>query len=1031
MIAFMAKAQRKVAARLALLLTCCTCVFALDPSLNISQYAHTAWKIRDGFVKGTIFSIAQTPDGYLWLGTEFGLVRFDGVRAIAWQPPPGDQVRSMNVRSLLAARDGTLWVGTWDGLASWKDGKFTEYPEVAGHAVGPFLQDENGTVWIAVQEPGSLWTVRGGTARLYETGIFGKGLFALYEDHKGNLWASSQTGLWRLTPGAPERYIFPGPTVEAKALIGDDNGVLVMATATRGGASITGSIEGLKQLVGGEIRSYALPGHARGFRPTCLFRSSDGSLWVGTVQGLLHLHQGSIDNFVAADGLSGEVVRSIFEDREGCVWVSTQNGLDRFREVAVPTISASQGLSNSAVNLVEATPDGSIWIGTADGLNRWEKGRVTVYGRQEGPDQISRVNEGGSNMNANIKDIANSGLRGIPRSLGQDNRGRLWAATGEGVFYFERGRFTRVPGLLGGDIYAIAGDTDGKVWISNVDEGLICSNSVGPVQQIPWTRFGHKSAAAALLPDRLPGRLWLGFHDGGIAYLKDGQPGAYYSVADGLGHGSVNQLQGGSDGAVWAATEGGLSRLKDGQITTLTSKNGLPCDAVHWVMQDSDHSFWLSMPCGLVRIPSHALDVWVSDSKSSVKTTVFDSTDGFRSRASAGSYGPKVTRSMDGKLWFSPLDGVSVIDPHHIPLNKLPPPVEIQQITADGKLCYRNLWHAAAPNLRLPPLVRDLEIDYTALSFVAPEKVRFKYKLEGYDRDWQDAGNRRQAFYDNLSPRNYRFRVMASNNSGVWNETGASLDFAINAAYYQTNLFRALCVAALLTFIWTIYRARVRILEQHRSEITALNERLMRAQEEERMRIAGELHDGVLQQITSLTLRLGTATLKLSPDSEPKAKIRELQKDLVQIGTEIRHLSHELHPVLLQESGLCAALSSYCQEFSKIRGIPVSCDADESVNELSPEAALCLYRIAQEALGNVGKHSRAAQVQVKLQRSDGNVCLSVSDDGVGFNSQQKSGGLGLINMRERVHQLNGIFEFDSEAGRGTRIKATVPFRVAS
>jgi ligand-binding sensor domain-containing protein len=374
MIASMAKARWKQLILLAILLTSCTCAFALDPSLDVSQYAHTAWKIRDGFVRGTIFSIAQTPDSYLWLGTEFGLVRFDWVQAIAWRPSPSEQAPIMNVRSLLVARDGTLWIGKWDGLASWKDGKFAEYPEVAGHAVGPFLQDRKGKIWIALQEPGSIWAVRAGTARLSATGKFGKGLFALYEDHKGNLRVSAQTGLWRWVPGPPEHYTLPGDTIEAKALIGDDNGVLVMATASWGGGAVTGLIKGLKQLVGGKIRSYALPGGARGFRPTCLFRSSDGSSWVGTLQGRLHLHQGTIDKFAVADGLSGEVVKSIFEDREGSVWVSTQNGLDRFREVAVPTISVSQGLSNSAVNLVQATPDGSVWIGTADGLNRWQKG---------------------------------------------------------------------------------------------------------------------------------------------------------------------------------------------------------------------------------------------------------------------------------------------------------------------------------------------------------------------------------------------------------------------------------------------------------------------------------------------------------------------------------------------------------------------------------------------------------------------------------------------------------------------------------
>jgi len=286
--------------------------------------------------------------------------------------------------------------------------------------------------------------------------------------------------------------------------------------------------------------------------------------------------------------------------------------------------------------------------------------------------------------------------------------------------------------------------------------------------------------------------------------------------------------------------------------------------------------------------------------------------------------------------------------------------------------------------------------------------------------------------------------VIASNNSGVWNEQGATLEFSIAPAYYQTNWFRALCGLALLAMFWTVYHLRVNalkrrhtaleqqqaLLERHQAEIRALNEQMIKAQEAERMRISGELHDGVLQQITSVSLRLAKVRYQVPPDSEATATVNGVQQQLIQIGTDIRHLSHELHPALLQESGLPAALSAYCEEFSKVRGLPVSCAADESVQELSPGAALCLYRIAQEALGNAAKYSEARKVDVRLTRSNGTVCLSVSDDGIGCTPDvlRRSGGLGVINMRERVLQLKGTFEFDSTPGRGTRVKAEVPFR---
>jgi len=814
----MRKAHTKAVVCLALLLASSACALALDPSLDISQYAHTAWKVREGFTKGTIFSIAQTPDGYLWLGTESGLARFDGVQAVPWQPPNGEQLPSNFVQDLLVARDGTLWIGTDKGLASWKDEKFMRYPGVAGYHIYALLQDTGGTIWFAAENPGRICAVQAGIAQCYGDGSFGFSVSALYEDHKGNLWVSAQTGLWRWAPGPSERYGLP-EGVQADELLEDDNGALLMTTNKSGRfeGHVNGSMEGLKQLVAGKIRDYILPAIAGQFTPLRLFRSSDGSLWMGTVRGLLHLYKGRIDRFSVADGLSGDLVTSIFEDREGSIWVSTSTGLDRFREFAIPTISVNQGLSIAAADVLQATSDGSIWIATADGLNRWQDGHMTVYGRTNVPKTNGRTDRRTAVANTRVTEVANSGLRNKVYSLGQDDRGRLWAGSREGVFYFDRGRFVRVPGPPSGDIFSIAGDGKGKVWISNFDQGLIYSTTEGAVQRIPWARFRHTYPAVALLPDRLQGGLWLGFVEGGIAYLKDGQVRASYSTADGLGHGEVMDLQLGSDGAVWASTEGGLSRLKEGRITTLTSKNGLPCDAVLWAMEDNDHSFWLSMPCGLVRIAQSELEAWVSDPKLALQTTVFDSSDGVWIFGRHGRHTPYVTKSPDGKIWFSAPDGVSVIDPHHLPFNKLPPPVHVERVIADRK--NYDASSQGSGGLRLPPHVRDLEIDYTALSLVAPAKERFRYQLEGVDSEWEDVGNRRQAFYNNLPPRHYRFRVMACNNNGVWNEEGAALEFAIDPAYYQANWFRALCALAFLALAYGAYRFRVRQLRHQEKKL--------------------------------------------------------------------------------------------------------------------------------------------------------------------------------------------------------------------
>ena len=287
--------------------------------------------------------------------------------------------------------------------------------------------------------------------------------------------------------------------------------------------------------------------------------------------------------------------------------------------------------------------------------------------------------------------------------------------------------------------------------------------------------------------------------------------------------------------------------------------------------------------------------------------------------------------------------------------------------------------------------------------------------------------------YTTLPPGDYVFHVQGANNHGLWNERGARVGIRILPPWWSTSGFRATVVASFLLFLWSVYYLRVQGVERRQAEIRALNDQLIKGQEAERMRIAGELHDGILQQITSLTLRLGKVRREVPPDSQAKATVNDLQEKLIQIGTDIRQISHELHPALLQDAGLPQALSAYCEDFSKVRGLAVSCETDESVRELSPGAALCLYRIAQEALGNAAKYSEAKKVEVRLTRANGRVRLSVTDDGVGCDPSQiaRSGGLGVINMRERMLQLNGTFEFDSAPGRGTTVRVEIPFRPAS
>ena len=1000
-----------------MVLACCSRIFALDPALDVSQYAHTALKIRDGFSKGIINSIAQTPDGYLWLGTEFGLLRFDGVRNVPW-PPPDQPLPSNRILSLLAARDGTLWIGTANGLASWKDGKLTRYSEPAGQFtmfINRLLEDREGTVWAGTLwlPTGRLCAIRKGSVQCYgEDGSLGHGVFGLYEDRKGNLWAGVTDGLWHWKPGPPKFYSLPGEKDGVQGLAEDEEGALLIGTH-----------DGIKRLVNGKIGPYPLPGLVREFGASKLLRDRDGGLWIGTsLAGLVHVHQGKTDVFTSPDGLSGDEVGSLFEDREGDVWVATVNGLDRFRDFAIATFSVKQGLSNAIVTSALAGRDGSVWLGTFGGLNRWADGQFWFFGK--------------SNKR-------NGGLNGQnPQSLFRDNHGRIWVSTSSGVGYLENDRFipmTAVPG--GGFVHSFVEDNTGDLWIANQDLGLIHLLQERQVQQIPWAKLRHGDPAGVLAVDPAQGGLWLGFFQSGVAYFKDGEVRALYTVAEGLGGGRVNQLQVEQDGALWAATEGGLSRLKDGRVATLNSKNGLPCDSVHWVLEDDADAFWLDTACGVVRIARHELDAWAAtvdkdvdkykNAKRTIQVTVFDSSDGVRSHAIAGGYTPHGAKSTDGKLWFAGLDGVSVVDPRHLPFNKLPPPVHIEQITADRKT-YDAAFDAngdAKAHLHLPPLVRDLEIDYTALSLVAPEKMLFRYKLEGHDSDWQDVGNRRQAFYGDLSPGNYRFRVSACNNSGVWNEAGTFLDFSIAPAYYQTTWFRVSCVAAFLALLWALHRLRLRQLAQQ------FNMRL-EARVSERTRIARDLHDTLLQSFHGLLLRFQTG-VNLLPErpAEARKTLESAIDQAAQAITQGRDAIQGLRSSTVETDDLALALNALGAELAadetNQNSTVFHVEVEGTPRNLHPILRDEVYRIAGEAMRNAFGHAQARQIEVEIWYDKRQLRLRVRDDGKGIDPKVlsedgRAGHFGLRGMRERAKLMGGKLAVWSELDSGTEVELSIP-----
>jgi ligand-binding sensor domain-containing protein len=467
-----------------LILTSPPCAFALNPSLDVSQYAHTPWRVRDGFAKGAVNSIAQTPDGYLWLGTDFGLARFDGVRSVPWSPPDGQQLPSSNIRTLLVTRDGRLWIGTLTGLASWKDGKLTHYSELDSQAISSLLEDSRDIVWAGgIGAPtGRLCAIQSARTKCYgEDGSLGLGVFSLTE-YQGHLWAGTATGLrqWNTDPSTdlPKVYSLPGPVAEPHALFEGDNGNLWI-----------GLRDGLGQLADGKIEPYPLPGVGN-FRPQRVLRDRDGGLWIATAdQGVVHLHHGIADTFAPFDGLSGGAVHCVFQDREGNIWVGADDGFDRFRDLAVATISSKQGLSQTTVVAVLAAHDGSVWAATYDGLNRWKDGQWTVYWKQanRSPTLLPPTLLAGLlTKPGRVREVNDSGLPGNSFAcLFEDDQGRIWVSSARGVAYFENGRFVPVSSVSSQVAHSITEDDSGSIWIADQDRGLLRLADGRLADQIP------------------------------------------------------------------------------------------------------------------------------------------------------------------------------------------------------------------------------------------------------------------------------------------------------------------------------------------------------------------------------------------------------------------------------------------------------------------------------------------------------------------------------------------------------------------
>jgi signal transduction histidine kinase/ligand-binding sensor domain-containing protein/DNA-binding response OmpR family regulator len=768
---------------------------ALNPSLQASQYILDQWQLAEGLPQSTTVTIARTPDGYLWVGTQEGIARFDGARFVVFDRSNEPALPSNWILALYVDSVGRLWIGTQDGMAVLENGQFKPYNAVAGLAhvrIQAIVEDRAQRIWVGTDK--GLVEVDHERGRVFGTadGLRDASIRALLEDRNGMIWVATATG---------GLHRFDGTNFESMRL-GPDRIVNLVSSIyeDHDGTLWFGTEAGELYRKSGDHFDVVAPPGQLGSAVRTLTRDRDGNLWIATYgRGLVRLRDG-VFSAADADNVLSKDFRALYEDNEGSLWIgSAGNGLLRLRDGKFVPLGLPEGLQGNVAWSITPRAAGGIWVGTDAGLSMYVGGTVGHIAPPQGFETV-RV-----------------------RSLLEDRKGILWVGTDGAGIYSREGNhmtvFNRHNGLSGNSVKAIHEDRLGRIWVgTDVGLDLIDKAKVTSMQAMLGV---SDPTTIRLIHEDLAGRMWVATDTHGL-FLIDAHEVRRLGRVDGLPSTQVTAIYEDERGVVWFGTTGGLAVWRDGRMISLAGSAGALRETVLQVLEDEQHRFWLTSNKGLLSVPRATLDALARGLTIAPDIHTYDVSDGLRTTEFDGGNTSAGCRTSDGRLWFPNIRGIVAVDPAHIRTNTLQPPVKIEQITVD-----------AAPlqltqGVEVSPGRQQWEFHYTALSLLAAQRSRFRYRLEGFDKQWVDAGNRRVAYYTSLPPGKYTFRVIASNNDGVWNDTGASFHFTLKPLFYQTFWFVLLCVLAVLVATGALYRWRVgrlRHLADTLSEQVALRTR--------------------------------------------------------------------------------------------------------------------------------------------------------------------------------------------------------------